>query len=67
MKILYTISFFTGTLILIYLSFHLLILIDKGFSTWGLVLTLAGISVSIALLAYLLYRFFKVPPSGSDN
>jgi len=67
MKILYTILFFTGTLMLIYLSFHLLILIDKGNTTLGFALTLLGIFISIGILAFILYRFFKVPASGRRN
>ena len=67
MKIIYTILFFTDVLLLIILSFLFLDLSDKGMNNGTLVLVFTGITVSISLLVYFLYRYTKLPPTNSSN
>ena len=67
MKTLYTILFFASTLLLIFLTFYLFKIIDKGVCTRTLVLTLSGMALSIGFLVFFLYRYTKVPLPGSDR
>lgn len=72
MKTFYTILFFSITLLLIFLMFDLVQMIDKGSNEFsaafvlGVVTLILGISFCIALLAFALLRFLKTPPSDED-
>lgn len=72
MKTFYTILFFSITLLLIFLMFDLVQMIDKGSNEFsaafvlGVVTLILGIAFCIALLAFALLRFLKTPPSDED-
>ena len=62
MKYLYTILFFTDTLLFLYLSFLFLRKCDNGTSPGALVLIFSGIVISIFLLTLLLRSYLSLPP-----
>ena len=62
MRPLYTILFFTDTLIFLGLSFLFLHKYDNGGSPWLLALIALGLVISILLLVLLLKRYLKLPP-----
>lgn len=72
MKILYTILFFLSALLLIFLMFDLLQMIDSDINEFsstfilGVAILILGIVLSIGLLAFALLRFLKTPPSDED-
>jgi hypothetical protein len=62
MRILYTILFFTDTILLICLSYLFLQLADNGGKLGALILIFSGMLVSICLLILLLRIYIKQPP-----
>jgi uncharacterized membrane protein len=64
MKIIYTILFFANTVLLMFLAFLLLRMIDNGIKAGELFIMLLSISVSICFLIFFLRRYLKFPNSG---
>jgi hypothetical protein len=62
MKPLYTILFFIGTMLLVFLTYIFLQIIDAGAAFWALTLFIAGIMVCISLLVLILKCYIKQPP-----
>jgi len=67
MRIRYGILFFTGTILLVYLSYLFLQKTDKGSNAWILLLILSGIAAIIFLLIFLLKDYIKRPPDRDDR
>jgi len=67
MKIIYTILFFTDTLLLILLSFILLRMIDERVNPIKLIFMLSAIILSIVTLIFFLRRYLKIPASDNHN
>jgi hypothetical protein len=61
MRILYTILFFTDTILLICLSYLFLQLADNGGKLRTLILIFSGILLSICLLILLLRKYINQP------
>ncbi|MFT3937018.1 MAG: hypothetical protein QM726_25555 [Chitinophagaceae bacterium] len=61
MKTLYTIFFFSDMLALIKMSYLFIANIDSGHHFWLLLLLLAGMAGSIALLIFLLSAYINLP------
>jgi hypothetical protein len=62
MKALLTILFFADTILLVALTYTFLHMMDNNGYSWRVALLLMGIAGSIALLAFFLYRYIKLPP-----
>ena len=67
MKIIYTILFFTDTLLLILLSFILFKMIDEGVNIMKLIFILLAMILSIVTLIFFLRRYLKIPASGNHK
>ena len=66
MKFLYTILFFANTVLLIALTFLFLKLLDKGIGGLTAVSILLAMALCVALLAYALSHYMKLPPSDNQ-
>jgi predicted neutral ceramidase superfamily lipid hydrolase len=67
MKIMYTILFFTDTMLLILLSFLFLHSLDNGTAHGTLALLLTGIVLCISFLVFFLHRYTRIPPTNSEK
>ncbi len=65
MKIIYTILFFTDTLLLVVFSYLFLKYFDNGTPIPTLVLLSIGIMIGIILLIYFVYNYLKIPQNNS--
>lgn len=63
MKIIYTIVFFLSVLLLIFFMYDLLRIIGKNNKVLIEVVLILGVVLSIALLAFSLFGFLKIPPT----
>jgi hypothetical protein len=63
MKVLYTILFFTDTLVLIILAYLFFQFMDTGGSPATLVVLFIAIVICIFMLVYFLLQYIKIPSS----
>jgi hypothetical protein len=63
MKLIYTLLFFSNTLLLIVLANYLFKYMDKRIGGLPLALVVTGIGLNIFLLGYFLFRYLKLPSS----
>jgi len=67
MKVLYTILFFTDTLVLIILAYLFFQFMDTGGSPLTLVVLFIAIVICIFMLVYFLLRYIKIPSSENHQ
>ena len=67
MKIIYTICFFADTILLLVLASAFFKRVDTGAGTGSFLLLGTAILCSIAILAFLLFQYIKIPPSDHQR